>query len=406
MKGGQGITLDPDLMKKLDKFRGDVPREEFLEKLLSQFSAQTEKGDENKGSEDKDKESNFGDQSESQKTPDEGNMEKIDAILSKVELFDELNSRIEELEQKNKDLESSLKTSRSESKPSVDKKQKKSGEDTNNHTDNMIETESGERVKTFKFSGEAVEEDKEGIIEEIHDEAYSDSYDMKEQDEIEGTEEEGYEFVFGCWYCNHTIEESELVCPHCGKQVDGQPSGEDWLQQIGEESGGVEAEEDLDDYDEDYYEETDEYYYENDDYDPSQNRAHYEYPYPNQVGGGSSFDYPHFQPSGVESPICPTCGGSTEYISRYDRWYCYKCATYIRGMYSPSSAGDNTYQHDRKKVMENILNRRHRRTAAGTGTNDKPLMYYGPYASTSAVTKISLIESEKPEGKKKLFRKE
>jgi hypothetical protein len=335
------IPINDRTLEKLDKMRGDLTREEFLDRLMSK---QSEKEDESeRGTEEESKRVEEGEW-------ETGKEKSIDDVLEKLERIDELTEKIITLEKRQADLEDGINNT----------------EGTMNDTPETIETEDGELVETFRFT----------------EEEFIDDDDLIDIDD--DNESSNFEFVFGCTNCNETVDEQEIVCPACGSDLGDVTSNLNWLERVGRRHEDDFVEPDDDSYN--YYDETNDYI--DEDYDPAP--------------GGSPVDFEIVGRGSPDEPIrpyCNSCGGVTEYITRYDSWYCYRCNAYVdEGSVGGAEAGGAP---DRSQVLERILSRRHETEKTKAAPGDKPLKYYAPYASTEVVTKISLMDDEKPSKRKR-----
>lgn len=425
MQGEVTISIDPKILEKLDKLRGDVPREEFLEKLLAQVLSSREGT-----GEDKDEIPEVyppEEQTEEAKSAavDEIISTNLQTILSKMDQIEELNARIKELESKQAKLERSGKES-GEPAEVVDR-------------DSGKESESAESEVVFKIADEIDnEEDEDDDIEfevtdsdfEDYDEEFNEEYEREfgeeagagsaaEAEEYD-TDDDGmdsaetYKFTYGCARCGSTVSEREVNCPSCGEMLEDVPAEINWLENIGRK---YEAEfpddryEDTyyDDYDYDEYDEPYEDSYDgshdktyDDDYDPSpggRSRDHHDYR--RQTSDRNGYRVSEPEPQNEARPFCDKCGGETDYISRYDRFYCNRCNQYVhRG--EPATVHDaDRLKGDRSELLERILSRRQAANKEKGGGGDKPLSHYGPYASSDRITHISMLDGKGKEAKRK-----
>lgn len=382
MAGGNGISIDPKLLEKLDKLRGNLTLEEFLEKMVSDFSQQESDTDEeiidSTDSSDLSNESN--DQEDENNTSSDQN-KNIETILSKLTLIDELNSRIKELETKQVQLESKKGSETKESK----RKPKTSAE----NLEFEIETDDGEKVKTFQFH-----EDSSDEVEFEFDEDDEDIDNETGIDEISMI----YDFVFGCSNCHETVNEDDADCPYCGEQLEHVPSGSEWLEQLGESQAGFYEDDWGDGSESEYYSDGYEDY--ETDYDPSVTRPTQFYQSQRPGQDDRYYGYSEHHSSNNRIPLCHNCGGETQYVNRYGRWYCYRCTLYVSVPSTRTHSRNDTLKNDRAKVLERIQSRRHNHSAKHTSQGNKPLKYYAPYSSRDGIIKISMDDTEKPKKKK------
>jgi ribosomal protein S27AE len=378
----------------LDKIRGNVSREEFLEKLIA--SPPNEHANESDDSRDQNELDNSARKKEA--------LEKLDAILLKISQIDDIHQRMEELERNHRELTDNLmevegRVSSRRTSSSQDSNSSTDRRGNNNNSNNNIKADDGRRVKTFNFSSE------EPASPGPHTHDYDNSGEVYEEPAEGDTD---YNFVFGCWYCKGTVNELDIICPSCGNQLDGQLNGTEWLEQMGDGNENYYTDEEWDNESEYANDSFDE------EYDPSVTRIIYDNPDSEKFGRVGPSGYREFgqKEMNLNIPPCNNCGGNTEYIDRYDRWYCYKCSTYLPRLQSrPGDEIDNNHnKKDRSRVLENIINRRHTKKRNGGKVKDeRPLMYYGPYASSDVVTKISMVEDDNTEDdgpviKKKILR--
>jgi hypothetical protein len=352
-------------LEKLDKLRGSVPREIFLEKLLSQFNTGTDENEED-FSEIEDRPISSGSESSADKTDaiDKTTNKNLEMLLSKMDKIDELNDRIKELESRQFDLESSAKDSEDSA--------------VREHKDH-IKTDSGKSVKMFEFANETIDDNNDIGID-------------PDSEELSGS----YEFVFACSKCNKVVEEMDVICPFCGSELEDVPSSIEWLEKMGDRHGQLLPD---DDWDDDYYEEGLDNSEE--DYDPSDGRHTESYDEYNRYQGTKGMSFTGFEGPDSKNPFCHICGEETEFITRYGQWYCYSCNEYTRSPGSSTEVEKEKLRKNRSKVLERVINRRHAELDKGDINGDKPLRYYGPYASSDAVTKISLVDSDQPDAKRK-----
>jgi hypothetical protein len=309
-------------------------------------------------------------------------VKNIETLLSKIEIIDELCTRIDKLESKQAGMESSLNQQTRDTSKNTSARKRSDGD---------VETDNGAKVRTFKFAGE--------MDDEIDDNSQDDLLENDLEDEAEDSSA-GYKFVFGCFYCNETVNEFDTFCPYCGEQLEEQPTGTDWLEQVGKHDDQFQP---SDDWEEDYDDEQHDTY--DEEYDPSVRRHMRDYHEDRGYDRLRDTGYSRRGPSDLERPLCHICGGDTQYIPRYDRWYCYRCAEYAISSDSRQNIGLENSQKDRTRVLDRIMAHRHSETKTVSKTDDKPLMHYGPYTSPEVITRISLIDSEKTQNKKKLFTK-
>jgi len=284
---------------------------------------------------------------ESVENKNQNETQNVDSVLEKLERIDELTAKILKLEARQSELENGL----------------NNRGDTHNDTPASVETENGERVETFRFSGEES----------------SDEIDYSDLDSLDGGPK--YEFVFGCTNCNETVSEDTSTCPRCGSNLGDVNSTLNWLEKVGKKHESEFAEDENDGF----------YYYDDNDdgdYDPSPRKPSEDFEILDKSG--------HMGPA---RPYCNVCGGETDYISRYDNWYCYRCNVYVDE--TPFEGTEERSGTDRTQVLEKILSRRHETKDKKSESGEKPLKYYAPYAATEVVTKISMVDDEKPKSKKR-----
>jgi rubrerythrin len=273
MSNGVKLKLDEEIIKLLDKYRGDLSRDDFITRILEENLKKKDKIDFSKY-----------DMSGS-----ETELEPVDFNLQEFmddfkQFADNIYNRLDRLE--------SLLNNQIIPSDTIEMR---------NHELESDEFISDKRDESMIFEIEESEEDT------IEDDQASDIY---------GLDEIGDEFEYGCPYCNATISGSATVCPNCGNKFDDNPK----------DSGQAVQVEPLPEY----YSDTGEYdprprYVRKENYEvrPKVNKS----PKPNS-------SYPTFK--GVGQRMCSDCGNKMDFIKDYKRWYCYNCKKYAGATVSGS----------------------------------------------------------------------
>jgi ribosomal protein L37AE/L43A len=282
------LKLDQDLLKQLDKRRGDLNRSEFILLILTEHL--------NNAGRVKFKKMNSTDSNtESQDiSPDMAFL-----IGTLQEFAKDIYNRLDRLE----DIINSNPEEISNTNSLVDDQSNHGKEKGLNEPDN-----------SFSFTEKETSGNKDTVVFKVSDEDYL------EVDPDQSGNLENSEFEYGCPFCNATIPENATKCPKCGKIFDDIENNT-----LGASAAEVKP--------------ISEGYTNKGNYDPRPSYLKRESPehFASQDEPDKYPDRPQvrFKPIPNESrknpPLCQYCGRVLSYIDDYKRWFCYRCKKYFGG---------------------------------------------------------------------------
>ncbi len=325
------LNIDSKLLEILDKRRGDLTRDEFIARMLTEHLNSSSKSD----FEDLLKQSSEFDHEISM------DADFLKALLKNFQEFaTNITDRLDRLEK----MMNSIEVEKTAENIKFDRSGKNNSVPKSSNEDVVFEIYEESEIdnEIYKFS------DEEKYFE------FDSSEDEIENDyETEGSaNKDDKEFEYGCPFCNATIPENADRCPKCGNQF-GElesadyaepentdlsytgPSGYDprpeYMKRREVSVSRVTARPDL------VYQ----------DASPSQAKV---YPYtPDQVQRTESSR--NLDQRDMPPPLCSICSGKLNYIEDYKRWYCHRCRKFSGGS-PPKISSENLRFHKVDKRSE------------------------------------------------------
>jgi rubrerythrin len=277
------IKLNKKLLELLDKRRGDLSREGYVDLLLKESLNSSEGGPLNL------KKLKNGIKNQNSNEDDVLNSDDLIRIIEDFQEFaNKIYTRLDRLEE-------------------------------------MVETNhlDFEKLQSNRYSLKLDDEEEvesEDVIFEVLEDSQNDSETVFKEDEssdyFEFNENNDSEFEYGCPFCNATITENADQCPKCGNKFDDFDSS-DYMEvtplSVGYNDSG--------NYDPrpDYLKRREGRYY-----PPEQVRM--EKPVEATPMPTPEPDYRKRPP-----PLCEICGGKLSYVEDFKRWYCHRCKKYSGG---------------------------------------------------------------------------
>jgi hypothetical protein len=297
------VKIEKDLLALLDKRRGDLPRDEFIEKILEEHLNDKRKDFSKLRKKDKNSASDAGEYTS-----------EIGLLIDNFQEFaNDIYNRLDRLE----DTVNSQSTSKDSIKPI------------------KIETDTEDVV--FEIIEDSIDQNDDEKDERDH--ILSNETIDFDSSEDEDSAKMDSDFEYGCPFCNATISESADQCPSCGSRFDD-------YTEVQPVSGS---------YD----------YQNTESYDPrpeylrrnGHNGRVGVQPYGPGSGPSSNtgtsrgtpndpsiankpafrngpFDDPRNKPNrsfNKPPPNCSICGGKLNYVADYKRWYCHRCRKFSGG---------------------------------------------------------------------------
>ncbi len=273
MPDGVKLNLNEEIIKLLDKYRGDLSRDDFVNRILEENLKKKDKIDFSKYN----------------VSGAETELEPVDFNLT--DFMDDFKQFADNIYNRLDRLESIL---NNQIIPS----------DTIQMRDNELESDEFIDDRSDDSMIFEIEESEEDITE------------ADQSADIYGLDELGDEFEYGCPYCNATISGNATVCPNCGNKFDDTTKESDQVVQV----------EPLPDY-----------YSDNGEYDPRPSYVRKkDYEVRPEIIKSSKPNSGYTTFKGVGQRICSDCGNKMDYIKDYKRWYCYRCKKYAGATVSAS----------------------------------------------------------------------
>jgi rubrerythrin len=275
------LKINNELLALLDKRRGDLPRVEFVEKILEEHLKNTRKN----FSKLINKETN----SASEQGENSGDMDLL--IDNFQEFANDIYDRLD-------NLEDTIKTQM-----------------VNNESRLPSESEPDLEDVVFEIIEDSTDDDKSN-----EDPFLSTKKIDVDSSNSENSEKPDSDFEYGCPFCNATISENADQCPSCGNRFDDftevQPLSEGYSKS-------------------DSYDPRPEYLRR----DPRNGVQPYGSPRATQNNPANRAVYQNTQYNDPRNstkfkkptPNCSICSGKLNYVSDYKRWYCHRCRKFSGG---------------------------------------------------------------------------